>query len=632
MSGRILCVDDTPANLRLLTAVLTPQGYDVVTAENGTEALQKVDGDTDLVLLDVTMPGMNGYEVCRRIREDPATSRVPIVMITATGEEQKVLALDAGAEDFIRRPFELPELLARVRSLLRIKASTDTIEGQAAELRAWSQTLEERVEEQVAELGRLRTLERFLPAPLAEALLAESGERVLEPHRAEVAIVSLALHGFGEAAMRGEPEDVVGLLAAFHRHLGPQVEANRATASGSTGDRVSLIVGDPLASDDPADGAVRLALAMAEAMAPELEPWRQRGHRIELAAGISVGHATLGLLGHQGRHDYFAIGPVTVIAHHLCEYGGGGIRCDGRTRAILGDRISGRTTGSLDLPGMPPTEVFEIRSRRADDPVAGSRLRIGILGPIEVHVDGRETAVSSARERALLAALAACAGQVVSVDALADGLWEGSPPDSAAAAIRVYVSRLRKTLQVAGIDDILETRPPGYRLLAGDGVLDTDRFRAAVDEAVAARPTDPARAIERYRHALSLWRGRALPEVADSPFARPIAAQLDESRLAVTEACITLELEVGHLQTAVTELEGLVSEQPLRERFRALAMIGLAGLGRPADAIRVHDDYAKALFEEIGTAPSAALGELRDLVLRSASTSELIAGYVGVSA
>ena len=151
----VLVVDDQPQNVRLLDAVLSPRGYRVVGATSGQEALEALRVDEiDLVLLDIRMPGMDGYEVCRRIRADPETEFLPVVMITASEAEQKVLAIEAGADDFIGKPFDQGELLARVSSLLRVKRYHDTILLQAAELEAWNRQLEERVATQLAELER----------------------------------------------------------------------------------------------------------------------------------------------------------------------------------------------------------------------------------------------------------------------------------------------------------------------------------------------------------------------------------------------------------------------------------------------------------------------------------------------
>ena len=165
----ILAVDDQPQNVRLLEAILTPRGYRVVGASSGEEALDRLTGsDVDLVLLDIVMPGMDGYAVCRRIRADPSTAFLPVVMLTASGDQEKVNAIEAGADDFVTKPLNHAELLARVASLVRVKHYQDTISRQADELSGWNRELEHRVEAQVAELERVSRLRRFLPPQLSE--------------------------------------------------------------------------------------------------------------------------------------------------------------------------------------------------------------------------------------------------------------------------------------------------------------------------------------------------------------------------------------------------------------------------------------------------------------------------------
>ena len=159
MADRILVVDDQPQHHRLIEAMLAPYGYAISAASSGEEALERIAGDPpDLILLDVVMPGMSGYEVCRRIRASDPTRLLPIVMVTANPEQDKVAAIDAGADDFVVEPFERHELLARVRSLIRIKTAHDTIAAQAQELVRLNRTLEDRVAAQVTEILALRGL------------------------------------------------------------------------------------------------------------------------------------------------------------------------------------------------------------------------------------------------------------------------------------------------------------------------------------------------------------------------------------------------------------------------------------------------------------------------------------------
>jgi adenylate cyclase len=317
---RILVVDDTPANVRLLEAVLRPRGYEVLAAGSGSEALEIVTRDSpDLVLLDIVMPGMDGYEVCRRLRDLPTGAVLPVVMITASGHEDKVRALEVGADDFIAKPFDQAELLARVRSLLRVKEYHDLIEGQAAELAEWNRTLEARVDEQVTELERMARLRRYLSPQIAELVLSAPDERVLDSHRREVAVLFCDLRGFTAFAEEVEPEEVMAALAQFHDAVGPLINSFDATVGGFTGDGLMVFFNDPLPCPDPPERAVRLGAAMREQMAVVTERWKGRGYELGFAIGIATGFATLGEVGFAGRRDYTAHGSVINLAKRLCE-------------------------------------------------------------------------------------------------------------------------------------------------------------------------------------------------------------------------------------------------------------------------------------------------------------------------
>jgi adenylate cyclase len=361
---RILAVDDVPQNTRLLEAVLTGHGYDVVSASSGEEALRQVALDVpDLVLLDIEMPGLNGFDVCRRLREVEATAFLPVVMLTAHASEVRVDAIEAGADDFLTKPFDQQELLARVRSLLRIKRYHDTIEAQAAELADWNRTLESRVLAQVDELEKLARLRRFLSPTLAELILTQ-GDEILESHRREIAVLFADLRGWTDFSATTEPEEVMGVIRSFHAAMGELILEFDATVGWFAGDGLMVWFNDPIPCPEPAVSAVRLAVAMREAMADVRAGWRRRGHELEFSVGIALGYATLGRIGFEGRYDYGAVGSVMNLASRLCdEATPGQIVVSRRVLAAVEEFADVEPVGELTLKGFgKPVEAFSIRS------------------------------------------------------------------------------------------------------------------------------------------------------------------------------------------------------------------------------------------------------------------------------
>jgi class 3 adenylate cyclase len=316
-----LAVDDEPANLRLLDAVLTPRGYRVLTASSGAEALALLETeDIDIVLLDIVMPEMDGHEVCRKIRSTPATEFLPIVMITASGSEQRLAALESGADDFVTKPFDKSELLARVASLARIKRYHDTIRRQADELAKWNTELETRVAQQVAELERANRLRRFLSPQLADLVIGD--ETLLESHRREIVVLFTDLRNFTPFAETSEPEEVMGVLREYHQAIGTLVHEYEGTLERFTGDGVMVFFNDPIPCDDASERAVRMALDIRDAVKGLAARWLRNGHDLALGIGIAQSFATLGRIGFEGRFDYAAIGSVTNLAARLCADAG----------------------------------------------------------------------------------------------------------------------------------------------------------------------------------------------------------------------------------------------------------------------------------------------------------------------
>ncbi|PYM67458.1 MAG: adenylate/guanylate cyclase domain-containing response regulator [Candidatus Rokuibacteriota bacterium] len=359
--AKILVVDDTPQNVKLLADLLTAKGYAVVTASSGVQALEKVPKETpDLVLLDVVMPEMSGYEVCRKIRTNPATATLPVVMVTALDPAQeRVKGIDAGADDFLSKPINQQELLARVRSLLRIKLLHD-------ELAEWNRTLEQRVEAQVAQLERLERLKRFFSPQLAEMIVSGDAEDPLKSHRREITVVFLDLRGFTSFAETSEPEEVMGVLREYHAEMGALILEHEGTLERFTGDGMMIFFNDPVPVPDAPARAVRMAVAMRGRVDELLVKWKKRGYDLDFGVGVAQGYATIGAIGFEGRLDYGAIGTVTNLAARLCgEAKPGQILIAQRVYGAVDDSVEVEELGGLTLKGfsksVPAFNVLRLR-------------------------------------------------------------------------------------------------------------------------------------------------------------------------------------------------------------------------------------------------------------------------------
>ena len=319
--ARVLIVDDTPANVKLLEDLLVFHGYEIEVAHDGASALASIRERTpDLVLLDVLMPGMSGYDVCRAIRADASASMLPVVMITALEDrDERVKGIEAGADDFLSKPINPPELLARVRSLLRMRRLYETVEHQKEQLAAWNRTLEARVAEQVRHVDKLQRLKRFFSPQLAELILAGGADDPLESHRRDITVVFLDLRGFTAFAETADPEEVMKALAEFHAAMGRRVLEYQGTLERFTGDGLMVFFNDPLPLQHPARRAVEMAFAMQEDALQLSTQWKKKGYSLGLGIGIAQGYATVGAIGFEGRIDYGAIGTVTNMASRLCD-------------------------------------------------------------------------------------------------------------------------------------------------------------------------------------------------------------------------------------------------------------------------------------------------------------------------
>ena len=331
---RILAVDDNKQNLDLLRKALTSANYEVITATDGPTALRLVEsGSSDLVLLDVMMPGMSGYEVCERIRANEATRVLPVVMLTALHDmSHRIRGIEAGADDFLSKPFNREELLTRVKSLLRIKTLYDDIETKNR---------------------LLRTLfGRYVSEEVAAEIVADPGRHLkLGGDKREVTVVFGDLRGFTPLAERLDPQDAVDILNVYLTHVIDAVFEFKGTLDKFRGDGFMAFFGAPMHHEDDPANAVRCALVMQErlrsitfAKFPDL--------RLNMGIGINTGTVIAGNVGSERRADYTVIGNEVNLAQRFeSNAGPGQILITGSTYERVKEFVEVRELGPLRVVG-----------------------------------------------------------------------------------------------------------------------------------------------------------------------------------------------------------------------------------------------------------------------------------------
>jgi len=337
---------------------LTREGYtNLTTANDGRQALELLRSKKfDLVLLDIQMPEMTGYEVLEHLKADAELRHVPVIMISAVGDQESVVrCIELGAEDYLPKPFDATLLRARVGACLEKKALRD-------EVREWNSKLEDRVQEQLAQLDRLGRLKGFFSPQLAESIISGGGEDLLKTHRREVVVVFLDLRGFTAFTDSCEPEEVMGVLGEYHRMMGQLIMAHDGTLEHFAGDGIMIFFNDPIPLAKPAENAISMALAMQQQFAPLRAAWKKRGFDLDLGIGITQGYATLGAVGFEGRWEYACIGSVANLASRLCnEAKGGQILINRKSYSRIEDVVQAEPLGDLVLKGIAqPVPVLNI--------------------------------------------------------------------------------------------------------------------------------------------------------------------------------------------------------------------------------------------------------------------------------
>jgi len=348
--GRILVVDDTRLNRIILARALETQGHEVVEAENGRLAMDLLEAEgasgIDVILLDLEMPEMDGYETLRRIKASDAIGHLPVIVISAVDELDSVVrCIEMGAADYLPKPFNAAVLQARLSTSLAAKRLRDLE-------RDYLRTIDRQRSE----------LARFLSPQVAELVSSADGEALLGGHRRIITAVFSDLRGFTAFAETAEPEELLDMLRDYHAEMGALVVEHGGTLEHFAGDGILVFFNDPVAQPDHETRAVRMAIAMRERFDVLNVAWRKRGYDLGFGVGMAVGHATLGRIGFEGRYDYAAIGTVVIMASRLCsEARPGQILVNQRGFSAVEELVYGEPVGELTLKGFSrPVTAYNV--------------------------------------------------------------------------------------------------------------------------------------------------------------------------------------------------------------------------------------------------------------------------------
>jgi adenylate cyclase len=345
-SGIVLVVDDSRVNRLVLVRHLAALGLEALEAENGAEALEQLratPGAIDLVLLDVVMPELDGYETLAALKADDAIRHIPVIIVSGVEElESVVRCIELGATDYLTKPISPSILRARINASMAAKRlrdlELDYMERQAG--------LMQTIQRQKAELSR------FLSPQIASLISSADGEQLLSGHRRQITVVFCDLRGFTSFAEMADPEELFGVLAEYHRMMGAAITEHAGTLEHFAGDGVMIFFNDPLPQDDHVERAVRMAIDMRDRFGELSAGWRKRGYQLGFGVGIATGYATLGRIGFEGRYDYGAIGNVVILASRLSSQAAENqILLSQRAQAMVEGLVEVESVGELTLKG-----------------------------------------------------------------------------------------------------------------------------------------------------------------------------------------------------------------------------------------------------------------------------------------
>ena len=366
--GSLLGIDDDPVVRSMLSRSLEEGGHQVVTAKDGTEGLDMARAEAfDVILLDVLMPGLDGYEVLERLKKDRTLRHIPVVMITALDDiESAVRCIELGADDYLPKPIDPVVLGARINAGLTKKRLHDLEMQHVEEVDRLNRRLEARVEEQMAELVRTGELKRFMPHQVAEGLLAGQLRASEGFERRRLTLLFTDMVGFTDLSDSLEPEELSEVLNEYLQEMTAVAVAHGGTLDNYIGDGVMVIFGAPRRADEQVQAwsAIQAAFEMKRRSEELAEAIRARGIPADLRirVGVNTGHCTVGVFGSDLLKAYKAVGfAVNVTARLQTEAEPGTILCGFRTYALVKDRVRAESREPLSLKGAArPVEAWEI--------------------------------------------------------------------------------------------------------------------------------------------------------------------------------------------------------------------------------------------------------------------------------
>jgi adenylate cyclase len=356
---RILVVDDTPENVDVLAGVLSPH-YQVKVALNGEKALRLAQSETPphLILLDVMMPELDGYEVCRRLKANPATADIPVLFVTARSEvEDESRGFEMGAVDYLSKPICPPLVLARVKTHLSLKGSLD------------------RLEQLSGQLGR------YLSPQIYQSLFQGKTEARIQTARKKLTVFFSDIVGFSAQTDILEPEDLHNVLNSYLNRMSQLVLKHGGTLDKFIGDAILTFFGDPESRGIAEDAlaCVRMAIEMREAIAELRNEWRAQGitSPFEVRMGITTGFCTVGNFGSEQRMSYTIIGNQVNLASRLESAAEPGqILVSADTWELVRDFVAGAAIEPLRLKGFDhPVPAFQVFGTREE-----ARPRVAFAG------------------------------------------------------------------------------------------------------------------------------------------------------------------------------------------------------------------------------------------------------------